>query len=127
MLLISKPPFPNGSYRNGVCRALWARCVVKKWYKLMKYSTQSFMLLHCKKVQLGWQLSGQCRLTLFIALNPCIIHYFAKLNIPYVRGPVLFMYLLWPTNLYVCPFQVSLLLCGDLCHLFTFESTISFA
>ena len=24
MLLIFKLPFPNGSYRNGVCRALWA-------------------------------------------------------------------------------------------------------
>ena len=25
MLLIFKPPFPNESYRKGVCRALWAR------------------------------------------------------------------------------------------------------
>ena len=25
VLLIFKLPFPNGSYRNGVCRALWAQ------------------------------------------------------------------------------------------------------
>ena len=25
MLLIFKLPFPNGSYHNGVCRAIWAK------------------------------------------------------------------------------------------------------
>ena len=27
VLLIFKLPFPNGSYRNGVCRALWAQSI----------------------------------------------------------------------------------------------------
>ena len=30
VLPIGKLPFPNGSYRNGVCKALWA-----KFYKLL--------------------------------------------------------------------------------------------
>ena len=30
MLPITKVPFPNGSYRNGVCRALWILSVLKQ-------------------------------------------------------------------------------------------------
>ena len=34
MLPICKLPFPNGSYRNGVCRALWAMTLPIKEQKI---------------------------------------------------------------------------------------------
>ena len=41
VLLIFKVPFPNGSYRNGVCRALWALCMISEikvlFVRILKY------------------------------------------------------------------------------------------
>ena len=42
VLLIFKLPFPNGSYLNGVCRALWAKPELKKLYSFHYWRSYEF-------------------------------------------------------------------------------------
>ena len=42
VLLIFKLPFPNGSYRNGVCRALWA---ISTDFLIISYSSEKLITM----------------------------------------------------------------------------------
>ena len=79
VLLIFKLPYPNGSYRNGVCRALWALDhQVKKmipgnlftFSNNQNYKTKTILVVSLKDDHLATQLSKTCQVTLLKCLNP---------------------------------------------------------